>query len=150
MQQMGMQQMGMQGAMPGAGGVVPDHTPGQKTQFLGLEQNIGAAIGYFIGLLSLLFIFMEPKHHRFVRFHAFQWLFMAVGVTVLSVVVSLPGIIAAVDSKLTELAYVSMGLSLLFLPYMLIWLIAAFKAFQGKAWKIPVIGGIAEKLAMKD
>ena len=28
-------------------------------------------------------------------------------------------------------------------------LIAAFKAFQGKAWKIPVIGNIATKMAMK-
>jgi uncharacterized membrane protein len=138
------------GALGGAApGEVPDHVAGQKTNLLGLDQNLAAALGYFIGLLSLLYIFMEPKEHRFVRFHAFQWLFMAVMGGVLSTIVSIPAAIASMDSKLTELVYVSGALSLLFLPFGLLWLLAAFKAFQGKAWKIPVIGGFAAKMAMK-
>ncbi len=145
---------GAPGGMPGPGapmaaGGVPDYVQGQKTKLLGLDQNLASALGYFIGLLSLLYIFMEPKEHRFVRFYAFQWVgCWALGI-VLSVVVSIPAIIAMVDSKLTELAMVSGVLSLLFLPFGIMYLIAAFKAFQGKVWKIPVIGGIAEKMAMK-
>lgn len=134
-------------AAPGGG--VPDHVQGQKTKLLGLEQNIGAALGYFIGLLSLLFIIMEPKENRFVRFHAFQWLFMAIAYTFNMVLVAIPIIIANVDSKLTEAIYAAPVLALPLIPLGICALIAVFKAFQGKAWKIPVIGGIAEKLAMK-
>jgi len=137
------------GPMAAAGGGVPDFVQGQKTKLLGLDQNLASALGYFIGLLSLLYIFMEPKEHRFVRFYAFQWVGCWVLGMVLSVVVSIPAIIAALDSKLTELAIVSGVLSLLFLPFGIMYLIAAFKAFQGKVWKMPVIGGIAEKMAMK-
>lgn len=138
--------------MPGAAGsadTAPDYVPGEKSKLLGLDQNLSAAVGYIIGLISLLNIIMEPKEHRFLRFHAFQWLFMAILGGVLSTVVSIPAAIAATNSKLTELAFVSMGLSLLFIPFGLMWLFAAFKAFQGKAWKIPVVGGIAAKMAMK-
>lgn len=145
---MGGNMVPMPGPM-GAAGAVPEFVPGQKSKLLGLDQNVMAALGYFIGLVSLLAIFMEPKESRFMRFHAFQWLFMAIAGTMLSVVVMLPAIIAMVDSKLTELAIVSGILSLAFIPFGLMALFAAYKAFQGKAWKIPVIGGFAERMAMK-
>lgn len=132
-----------------SGGAVPDYVQGEKTKLLGLDQNLGSALGYFIGLLSLLYIFMEPKEHRFVRFHAFQWLFLSITYTVNIVVVMIPVIIASVDSKLTEAAYAAPVLALPLIPLGIFALIAVFKAFQGKAWKIPVIGGIAEKMAMK-
>lgn len=138
---------GMGGAPVPAGAGIPDHSPGMKTKLLGLDQNLGSALGYFIGLLSLLFIIMEPKEHRFVRFHAFQWLFVAVAVTINTIVAMVPMIIAMTDRKLTELAYATPILILPTIPLGFLALIAAFKAFQGKAWKIPVIGGIAEKMA---
>jgi uncharacterized membrane protein len=134
-------------AAPGGG--VPDHVQGQKTKLLGLEQNLGAALGYFIGLLMLLYIFMEPKEHRFVRFHAFQWLFAMILYTINLTLVVIPIVIANVDPKLTELAYAAPVLALPLIPLGICMLIAVFKAFSGKAWKIPVIGGVAEKMAMK-
>lgn len=128
-------------------GGVPDHVQGQKTKLLGLEQNIGAALGYFIGLLSLLFIFMEPKENRFVRFHAFQVLFFGIAMSLLATVLGVGvGIIVYAAPDMAMFA------ALLFLPLSLVGLmglVGAFKAFQGKAWKIPVIGGLAEKMAMK-
>ena len=92
-----------------------------------VDQNIASGIGYFVGLISLLILLVEPKTHVFLRFHAFQWLFMAMLGTALSIAVSIPSIIAMVDSKLTELAYVSMALSMLFLPFGLVMLIARFR-----------------------
>ncbi|MDW8250660.1 MAG: hypothetical protein RMJ98_15300 [Myxococcales bacterium] len=131
------------------GGSVPDHVQGQKTKVLGLEQNLGAALGYFFGLPMPLYLWQEPKEHRFVRFHAFQWLFSAILCMINVVVAMIPVIIAHVDSKLTEVAYAAPVLTLPLIPLGICVLIAMFKAFQGKAWKIPVIGGIAEKMAMK-
>jgi uncharacterized membrane protein len=97
----------------------------------------------------LLYIFMEPKEHRFVRFHAFQWLFAMILYTINLTLVVIPIVIANVDPKLTELAYAAPVLALPLIPLGICMLIAVFKAFSGKAWKIPVIGGVAEKMAMK-
>jgi uncharacterized membrane protein len=143
----GMAPPGMAPAAASGGGV-PDHVQGQKTKLLGLEQNMGAALGYFIGLLMLLYIFLEPKEHRFVRFHAFQWLFGMILYVINAVLVLIPVIVAQLINQ-QEVAYVAALLTLPMLVLGLCMLIAMFKAFSGKAWKIPVIGGIAEKMAMK-
>ncbi len=52
---------------------------------LGLDGNITALIGYPIGIVALILIFIE-KDNKFVRFHAFQSLLFWVAVTVVWIV----------------------------------------------------------------
>ncbi len=128
---------------------IPDYTPGEKTQTLGLDQNLAAAISHFVGILALVFAFTEPKHHRFIRFYSFQIIFFGVLVSVLVVVAAIVAFILGMilPNSLSFLAGV------VFLPFIVVGPIAlwaAYKSFQGKVWKIPVVGNFAEKFALKD
>lgn len=112
---------------------------------LGLDANITALIGYIIGIVALILIFIE-KDNKFVRFHAIQSVLFAVLIVVAIIGLTIVTTIVAFISS--TLAYI---FSLLFL---LLWLgilgsiiLLAFKAFKGEMFKFPIIGSLAEKWA---
>lgn len=110
---------------------------------LGLDGNITALIGYPVGILALILIFIE-KDNKFVRFHAFQSVIFWVAVTVIYVVVGIfTGILFAVSTTLGGLFMMLFGLIGLAAFAAMIFL--AFKAYQGEMFKLPVIGDMAEK-----
>jgi uncharacterized membrane protein len=110
---------------------------------LGLDGNITALIGYPIGIVALILIFIE-KDNKFVRFHAFQSLLFWVAVTVLWIVLFIfTFVLAFVSSTLAgvfSLIFLLFGLAVL---AGLIFL--AVKAYQGQMFKLPMIGDMAEK-----
>ncbi len=69
---------------------------------LGLDGNVTALIGYLIGLVALILIFIE-KDNKFVRFHAIQSVLYQVGVgvilTVLVIAVTIIGLIFGMASS---------------------------------------------------
>lgn len=118
---------------------------------LGLDGNITALIGYPIGIIALVLIFIE-KENKFVRFHALQSVLWSVGLTiaviVLVIVGSILGIVVAMASS--TLAYLVWGIfALLYLA----WFVAliggliygAIKAYGGQMTKLPIVGNMAEK-----
>ena len=112
---------------------------------LGLDGNITALIGYPVGILALILIFME-KDNKFVRFHAFQSLLFWAAVVVIYIVLGIfTGILFAVSSTLGGLF--SMLFALFGLAVFVAMIFLAFKAFQGQMFKLPVIGDMAEKWA---
>lgn len=125
-----------------------------KAALGGLDGNLAAALGYPIGIIALLSFFME-KENKFVKFHAAQSLLFGIGgyavVFVLWIVIAILG---------TALSQVSSILgTLVFVVGMLVWLLilvifagllfAAYKAYSGEMFKLPVVGNIAEGLANK-
>jgi len=113
------------------------------------DSNLFGALCYIIGVIVPLFVlFTEKKNDRFLAFHAWQSLALTVGMTVVWV-----GFMVV----LTVLAVVSGGiagiLSCLMLPLMLVILLlvlyAAYKAYLGEKYKLPIIGDFAEKQANK-
>lgn len=113
---------------------------------IGLDGNITALIGYVIGLVAIVLVFIE-KENKFVRFHALQSVFFHVGFFAIYIVLAIIiGILAQIS---TAFAF----LGLLLLPLWLVWLIGmiflAFKGYQGTMFKFPVIGNIAEGMANK-
>ena len=128
---------------------------------LGLEANLGAALGYPIGIIALIMFIIE-KENRFARFHALQSLLCHVAWVVIFIVMAvfftiLAVIIAALSS--TSSAGGAIG-GLLGLLITLLWLAAlaayfgiliyaAVKAYGGNWFKIPVIGNMAEKIVNK-
>ena len=113
---------------------------------LGLDGNITALIGYIIGLVALIEMFIE-KDNKFVRFHAFQSVFFHVAFIAVYIVFAIfIGILSQVSSFF--------GLfGLLLIPLWLVWLggmiYGAVKAYQGAWFKYPVIGNIAENMSGK-
>ncbi len=110
---------------------------------LGLDGNITALIGYPIGIVALILIFIE-KDNKFVRFHAFQSILFWAAVTVIYIVLGIfTGILFAVSTTLGGLFTMLFGLIGLALFAAMIFL--ALKAYQGQMFKLPVIGDMAEK-----
>lgn len=118
---------------------------------IGLDANVAALIGYPIGILALILIFIE-KDNRFVRFHAIQSVLWSVGLTVVFIVImivaSILGIVlSSISSTLGVLVW---GISALL---WLVWFAALFggiiygaiKAYGGQMTKLPLVGSMAEK-----
>ncbi len=151
-----------QGYQPGGfqtpGGYPPSGPVSGKTQTLGLEFNVAAGLCYIpvcaINLISsILWIATEPKTSKFVRFHAFQSLFLFVFSLVFSIGAAIVfGILGAVAGAANSgaLAMIIGLLSLVVWAGFVIFILAMIvmgliKAFGGQYWKMPIIGNFAEK-----
>lgn len=138
-----------------------------KTQTLNLEYNVASGLCYlpimFIHfILPIIFISSEPKTNKFVRFHAFQALFMAIGGIVGGIggyiLIVLGFILTALLGAATQspvaamLGFIIMILCIVGLVgfglFMLVsTIIACVKAFSNEVWKVPFFGRLAEKYA---
>jgi uncharacterized membrane protein len=112
------------------------------TQSSGLTDNVAGMLAYVTIIPAIVFLVLEPYNkRRFIRFHSFQNIFFVIAWIVLGVALS---IVAAVPvlGWLTLLIWPLVGLGGL-----AIWVIMLIKAYQGKMFKLPIIGDIAEKQA---
>ncbi len=110
---------------------------------LGLDGNITALIGYPVGIVALILVFIE-KENKFVRFHAFQSLLFWAAVVVLYIVLGIfTGILFAVSTTLGGLF--SMLFALLGLGVFAAMIFLAYKAYLNEMFKLPVIGDMADK-----
>jgi uncharacterized membrane protein len=132
--------------------------PGQQSS-LGLAPNVAAALGY-IWIVGLIFFFIE-KDNKFIKFHGMQsvlygalWFVVIIALMIVGAVLAVVG---GVASAAAGDAGGILGL-LIWLISLIVWLIVplvylgglilgAVKGFQGQAFKFPIIGNMAEKIA---
>ena len=121
---------GPRGALPTAGG---------------LQSNVAGGLCYLAGFITgIFFLVAEPyKRDHFVRFHAFQAIFLSVAwfavYFVLGVLLSiLPGMLWRVSWMLQSV--VGFG-------FFCVWLFLMFKAYNNEQFKLPVLGDLAAKQA---
>ncbi|HEU4415388.1 MAG TPA: zinc-ribbon domain-containing protein [Candidatus Angelobacter sp.] len=122
------------------------------TASTGMTNNVAAMLAYVpfgIGLiLSIVFLVIEPYNkNRFVRFNAFQSIFLHVGVFVLWIAFFFLSMI---------LGFITRGLSIFMMgPLMfVVWLgvlvtlvLLMIKAYGNQEMKLPIIGEMAAKQA---
>jgi len=120
---------------------------------LGLDPNITALIGYLIGIVALVLIFIE-KNNRFVRFHAIQSVLWSAGIVVIWIVVAIVGSIIgfAIAMASSTLAYLVWAIFILLYLAFFFALIGglifgAIKSYGGNMTKLPIVGGMADKWA---
>jgi uncharacterized membrane protein len=101
----------------------------------GLEGNIAGALCYLLGFITGIVFLAIEKDSKFVKFHAFQSTITFVGLFAVQVFLGLT-LIGAIFSLFIGLAA------------FVLWLVLMFKAFQGEAFKLPIVGDIAEKQAL--
>jgi uncharacterized membrane protein len=94
-----------------------------------------------------VFLFTE-KENRFVKFHAVQSLFLVATQIAVSLVVGILGLIVSMVLDMIHLSFVGWILVqclrlLLFFIFVVIWIIAGFKAYGGQSYKLPLIGNFA-------
>lgn len=118
---------------------------------LGMDGNVTALIGYLVGIVALVMIFIE-KDNKFARFHALQSVLWAVAVTVGAIAVAIVGSIVTLilGQASSTLAFVSGSIFVLlylglFLALLGGLIYAAIKSFGGNMVKLPFVGGLAEK-----
>lgn len=108
----------------------------------GLSDNLAGALSYITFIPAVIFLVLEPyKRNRFVRFHAFQCIFLAVACIAAAFILSVFGII-----PIFNLLIVLVGL-ILCIGVGILLLVLILKAYQGQMFKLPVIGDMAEKQA---
>ena len=110
---------------------------------LNMEPNTAAGLSYLTWVAGLI-IFLMEKQNRFVRFHAMQEILL----TGLAVIVWFVLFIVGFALAFTVLGCVILPLELLlYAALFVLWLICLINAFQGKYFKLPVIGNLAERWA---
>jgi len=118
---------------------------------IGLDGNITALIGYIIGIIALVLIFIE-KDNKFVRFHALQSVIWSVIMWVAVFVVAIVGtiltmVLSSVNGTLGGI--VGLIAMLLYLGVFIAWIggliYGAIKSYGGDMTKLPFVGGLVEK-----
>lgn len=102
---------------------------------IGLEENVAGLLCYVLGWISgIVFVILEPKN-KFVRYHAIQSIIVFGAITIASGILSwIPFIGGFLAWALGVLAII-------------LWIVLMVKAYQGKKYKLPVSGDMAEKWA---
>jgi uncharacterized membrane protein len=108
-----------------------------------LADNIAGALAYLF-IPAIVFLFVDPyKRNRFVRFHSFQAITLAVVLFVFNVIIGnilLGSVFSVMSGGWTFY-------SLIRLAELILWVFLMVKAYQGQRYKLPVIGDFAEKQA---
>jgi uncharacterized membrane protein len=135
------------GAPPNAPLTTPPGGGPKDKAAIGLDANLASALGYPIGIIALIQLFIE-KGNRFARFHALQSLLLHVAWAVIFIVLAIVlAIMTAISSYLGLLGVIVFPL--LLLAYLGCLLFCAYKAYQGQTFKLPAIGDMAANFANK-
>ena len=115
---------------------------------MGMDANVAAGLSYLFSIVGGLIFYFGEKQNRFVRFHAMQSiLFNAFWIVLFIVLFTVQSLLYA-TVILIPLGIVFTCLTFLLpLALLVVWIVLMVYAFQGKYFKLPVIGDYAEKYA---
>ena len=113
----------------------------------GMADNVAGMLAYITIIPAIIFLVMEPYNkNRFVRFHAWQNIFLHVAALVCWIALFIVSAVLAFIPILGHLVAFLLWLALL-VGVVVAWVILLIKANQGQMYKLPVIGDLAEKQA---
>ena len=108
----------------------------------GLTDNVAGMLSYLV-IPAIVFLVLEPYNkRRFIRFHAFQCIFLCIALFVLGIALSILWHIPFLGWLVLFLLW-----PLISLAELILWIILLMKAYQGQMFKLPIIGDMAEKQA---
>jgi uncharacterized membrane protein len=110
----------------------------------GLSDNAAGAIAYITIVPAIVFLVLPPYNASpFVRFHAWQSIFLNLASIVLAIALSFFTVFGLMFG-----AFVFLLLTrLVWLAWFVVWVICVVKAVNGQRYKLPLIGDLAEKQA---
>jgi uncharacterized membrane protein len=113
---------------------VPPQAP-QATQS-GLSDTAAGALAYVTIIPAIIFLLVEPYNKNpFVRFHAWQCIFLGVAAIAIQIVLGIIPIIGWII-----LPFASLGI-------LIVWIIVLVKAMKGEKYQLPIIGKYAAQQA---
>jgi uncharacterized membrane protein len=113
-----------------------------ETAQTGLSDNGAGAIAYITFIPAIAFLVMPPYNKSsFVRFHAWQSIFLTVAWVALFVIL-------AILARIPLFGLIIFPAMLLIdLGMFILWILVAIRALNGVRFKLPVIGALAESQA---
>jgi uncharacterized membrane protein len=127
----------------------PAWAPAGESQSTGLTSNVAAALSYVVGFITgIIFLAIAPYNKDpFVRFHAFQSIFLSVAYIAFSIVWgAIFGTLFLVSLGFL-FSMIALLWSLLRLAFLLLWLFMIYKAYKNERFSLPIIGPLAAKQA---
>jgi uncharacterized membrane protein len=113
----------------------------------GMTDNVAGMLAYITIIPAIIFLVMEPYNKsRFVRFHAWQNIFLHVAAIVIWIVLMVLTVAASIIPIIGHLIVMLMGV-VIWVGFVVVWIMLLMKANQGQMWKLPLIGDLAEKQA---
>lgn len=111
----------------------------------GLQPGVIGLLCYILGLVTgIIFLVIDPYNKdRFIRFHAFQAIFLHVTWIALYIILGIFDVILPWGFDLI----VSILRGVVTIGGLALWILVMVKAYNGEKYKIPVIGDIAEQQA---
>ncbi len=115
---------------------------------MGMDANVAAGLSYLFSIVGGLIFYFGEKQNRFVRFHAMQSiLFNAFWIVLFIVLFTVQSFLYA-TVILIPVGFVFTCLTILLpLALLAVWIVLMVYSFQGKYFKLPVLGDYAEKYA---
>ena len=105
----------------------------------GLEANVAGLLCYVLGWISGLVFILIEKENKFVRFHAMQSIVTFGGITVISIALSILGLIPFIGVVFDIINWIIGVLAFV------LWIVLMVKAAQGTMYKLPWVGNFAER-----
>lgn len=122
----------------------------------GLSPNMASLICYLWIPLTSILVLVTEKQNRTVRFHAFQSLFLGIGIFALTMVFSVViGILMLLGGAISP--YLGIVISIVSLLVWMalavailgVWILCLVKDYRGEMYKLPVVGKYAESTVNK-
>lgn len=114
---------------------------GQPRSSTGLQTNVGSGLAYLFGWITGLIFYLIEKEDREVRYHAAQSLIVSVALTAVFIVLSILGFLPGINLIAIPLQF------LLGLGSFVLWIYMLIQGFQGRHFKLPYAGDMAERWA---
>jgi|HubBroStandDraft_2_1064218.scaffolds.fasta_scaffold363173_2 uncharacterized membrane protein len=113
----------------------------------GMADNVAGMLAYITIIPAIIFLVMEPYNKsRFVRFHAWQNIFLHVAAIGIWIILMILTVAASIVPIIGHLIVMLLGF-VVWVGFVVVWIILLMKANGGQMWKLPVIGDLAEKQA---
>ena len=106
---------------------------------IGLTENVAGLLCYALGWISGLVFLLIEQENKFVRFHAIQSIVTFGSITVVSIALSIIGLIPYLGVVFDIANWI------LRLLAFALWIVLMVKAIQGTKYKLPWAGDFAEK-----
>jgi uncharacterized membrane protein len=114
----------------------------EETAQTGLSDNAASGLAYLTFIPAIIFLVVPPyNQNATIRFHSWQSIFLAVGWFAVWVVLVILGMIPFVNF-IDVILFPVVGIG-----FLILWILCLVNAFQGKRFKLPVIGDLAAKQA---
>lgn len=126
-------------------GAAAPSAPAAAAGSSGMTSNVAGALTYLLGwITAVIFLVIEPYNKdKFVRFHAFQSLFLNIALIPIWIVVMIFfGILGHFLWFVIPLLW-----GVLVLAWIGLWFFLMYQAYSNKQFKLPVIGDLAAKQA---